>query len=168
MSNKDTVDFGGAPAAPYFGPGGRQEVQQAADDAVEKDGRARNKQHDGPTAGPAEAAKEPALQGDREPEENRTKRDPASKKATDFDTKSKNAAETGQGEPTGDPEVEQPGTAPRAKNDFKHTSSTTAPAGEVAAQRAGEGVPSVDAEPQAEDVDPDGKKNPGGKKKVKS
>lgn len=115
-------DIGGSPAAPYFGEGGRQEATEKA-----RAGRERNKRHVGTaaTAGPAEAAAEATKRAQSKPENLRTQAEPASTKAEDFDTKSRNAVENGQGEPVGDPKKEQPGTAPRAKQTVKEVKTTS-------------------------------------------
>lgn len=110
-------DPGGSPATPYFGPGGRKEAQTAR----------RNEKGRKPSAKAktGEAHAEATKRANKSQEENRTKADPRSSKAENFDTRSKNAAETGQKEPTGDPKVRQPGTAPKAPSDVEGTKSTT-------------------------------------------
>ena len=113
----DKIDTGGSPAAPYFGKGGRQEATEKA--------RRFSKETASATAGADEAATEAEARADKPQSENRTKSSPASKKAEKFNTKSKNAVEAGQGEPVGDPEVEQPGTATRSESDVADATTTS-------------------------------------------
>lgn len=116
------IDFGGSPATPYFGEDGRAaKTEEARDSADERDvetstgvdrvaAHERKRDDEGREVVPAQfvpgdegkesakpADKVPPVKGDESPEDARTKvtSDDASK-AEDFDTKSKNAAETGQ------------------------------------------------------------------------
>lgn len=125
---KGTIDFGGSPAKPYFG-GREEEVAAARAEnrrvAQAEAERERTKQRKTETVRTnAEDAATSAKQlAEVTPEEAVARRD-----ATAVDTeghkpksadrrknvRTRNAAETGQSEPVGDPDVRQPGTEPKA------------------------------------------------------